>query len=58
MLGTHGITANQVTLAAAAVSLLVAALVYRAGHGGVRDRLASVCVAAPVLFLPIRYGWA
>ncbi len=27
------------------------------GHGGVLDRLHSVCFAAPVFFHLIRYGW-
>jgi hypothetical protein len=45
-LSRGGIGASQVMPAAAAASLLVAALVGRAGHGGVRDQLASVCVAA------------
>ncbi|WP_221238608.1 hypothetical protein [Xanthomonas euroxanthea] len=45
-LSRGGIGASQVMPAAAAASLLVAALVGRAGHGGVRDQPASVCVAA------------
>ncbi|MBB3812735.1 hypothetical protein FHY13_001041 [Xanthomonas arboricola] len=45
-LSRGGIGASQVMPAAAAASLLVAALVGRAGHGGVRDQLASVCCVA------------
>jgi CDP-diacylglycerol--glycerol-3-phosphate 3-phosphatidyltransferase len=53
-LHARGVTANQVTLAAAGVSVLLGALV--AAFAGMLDRLDSVCFAAPIFFHVLRYG--